>query len=118
MGQLLARHRIELVYGGGKVGLMGALADSCLEMGGRAIGVMPRALVDKEIAHRGPHSWGFLADTAPGTIRSPGTLRASSEYLPPSGSRRVPLFLKLADRAVQDGFVRCTGAWFSRTTTR
>ena len=53
LGYLLSQHGIGLVYGGGKVGLMGTLADACLSRGGRVIGVMPRALVDKEIAHCG-----------------------------------------------------------------
>jgi uncharacterized protein (TIGR00730 family) len=49
----MAQRGIGLVYGGGKVGLMGVLADTILEAGGEAIGVMPQALVDREIAHRG-----------------------------------------------------------------
>ena len=53
VGGLLARRRIGLVYGGGHVGLMGALADSVLESGGEAIGVIPRALMEKELGHRG-----------------------------------------------------------------
>jgi uncharacterized protein (TIGR00730 family) len=51
LGQALARQGIGLVYGGGKVGLMGAVADAVLGAGGEVIGVMPRALVEKEIAH-------------------------------------------------------------------
>jgi uncharacterized protein (TIGR00730 family) len=42
-----------LVYGGGRVGLMGVIADAAIEAGGRVIGVMPRWLVEHEIAHRG-----------------------------------------------------------------
>jgi len=53
IGRLLAQRGIELIYGGGNVGLMGRLADACLSHGGRAIGVMPRSLFDKEIAHNG-----------------------------------------------------------------
>jgi uncharacterized protein (TIGR00730 family) len=53
LGALLARRKIGLVYGGGRVGLMGALADAVLEAGGEAIGVIPRALVEKEVGHRG-----------------------------------------------------------------
>ncbi len=52
-GRLLARRRLTLVYGGGKVGLMGALADGAVAENGKVIGVMPRRLIDKEIAHRG-----------------------------------------------------------------
>jgi uncharacterized protein (TIGR00730 family) len=53
LGRYLAAHRIGLVYGGGKLGLMGALADSALAAGGEVIGIMPRALVEKEISHQG-----------------------------------------------------------------
>lgn len=44
---------IELVYGGGNVGLMGHLADSVLSRGGKVIGIIPERLVDKEVAHNG-----------------------------------------------------------------
>jgi len=53
VGRLLALRGIELVYGGGNIGLMGALANACLESGGRVIGVIPQSLVDKEVAHSG-----------------------------------------------------------------
>lgn len=49
----LLEHRIEVVYGGSSSGIMGVLADSMIEGGGKVTGVIPRALVDKEIAHRG-----------------------------------------------------------------
>jgi len=52
MGKMLAARRIGLVYGGGNVGLMGTLADAVLEGGGEVIGVIPEALVDRELAHR------------------------------------------------------------------
>ena len=50
----LAARGITLVYGGGRVGLMGAVADGALRGGGRVVGVIPRGLVDRELAHRGP----------------------------------------------------------------
>ena len=52
LGGLLAERGIELVYGGGNVGLMGAIADACLAAGGTVIGVIPEALVGKEVAGR------------------------------------------------------------------
>jgi uncharacterized protein (TIGR00730 family) len=52
LARLLAADGIGVVYGGGGVGLMGALADAVIEAGGEVIGVIPRALVDREIAHR------------------------------------------------------------------
>ncbi|HEY4829309.1 MAG TPA: TIGR00730 family Rossman fold protein [Solirubrobacteraceae bacterium] len=53
LGRLLAERRIELVYGGASVGLMGALADSTLAAGGTVIGVIPTRLVELEVAHAG-----------------------------------------------------------------
>ncbi len=51
MGTLLARHRITLVYGGGRLGLMGIVANATLAAGGRVIGVIPRMLIERECAH-------------------------------------------------------------------
>ena len=51
LGHHLASRRIELVYGGGCVGLMGILADAALKHGGHVIGVIPQALVIKEVVH-------------------------------------------------------------------
>ena len=53
VGRLLGHRGITLVYGGGHVGLMGVVADACLDEGGRVVGVIPQALADKEAAHRG-----------------------------------------------------------------
>ncbi len=52
LGRLLAARGIELVYGGGNIGLMGAVADACLEAGGTVVGVIPQALMGKEVAGR------------------------------------------------------------------
>src|SRR5689334_6461859 len=51
LGALLAERGIGLVYGGGNVGLMGVVADAVLAGGGEVVGVIPRALVDRELAH-------------------------------------------------------------------
>ncbi|GKU82731.1 cytokinin riboside 5'-monophosphate phosphoribohydrolase [Niallia sp. NCCP-28] len=52
LGKEMAKRQIELVYGGSCVGLMGAVADAVLENGGKAIGVLPDFLAEKEIAHK------------------------------------------------------------------
>jgi uncharacterized protein (TIGR00730 family) len=52
-GRILAERRIALVYGGGRVGLMGVLADAALNAGGRVIGVIPQSLLAREIQHTG-----------------------------------------------------------------
>ncbi len=53
VGQTLAERGITTVYGGGRLGLMGAVADAALEAGGKVIGIIPEALVGAEVAHRG-----------------------------------------------------------------
>lgn len=53
LGRIMAERGLDLVYGGGRLGLMGIVADTVIARGGRAYGVIPRALVDKEVAHTG-----------------------------------------------------------------
>ncbi len=53
LGSELARRGIGLIYGGAKVGLMGAVAEACLQGGGQVVGVIPEVLIDKEVAHDG-----------------------------------------------------------------
>lgn len=53
LARALVDHNIALVYGGGRVGLMGVIADEVLRLGGEATGVIPRALVEREVGHAG-----------------------------------------------------------------
>ena len=53
LGRLLASRGLRTVYGAGNIGLMGVLADAALEAGGEVIGVIPEALVERELAHNG-----------------------------------------------------------------
>jgi uncharacterized protein (TIGR00730 family) len=53
LGKMLAERGVGLIYGGGKTGLMGAVADAALAAGGHVTGVIPHVLVDLEVAHRG-----------------------------------------------------------------
>lgn len=53
LAALLAERKLGMVYGGGNVGLMGVLADAALDFGGKVIGVIPKSLVAREVAHRG-----------------------------------------------------------------
>ena len=53
VGRKLASLGLKLIYGGGKVGLMGLVADAALEAGGEVVGVIPQALVDMEVSHAG-----------------------------------------------------------------
>ena len=53
LGRVIAGRGVGIVYGGGRAGLMGALADAALAAGGEVVGVIPRALVEREVAHQG-----------------------------------------------------------------
>ncbi len=89
LGEALAASGIGLIYGGASVGLMGAVADAVLSKGGDVIGVMPQALVDKEIAHKGLSDLrvvgsmherkALMAELADGFIALPGGLGTFEE---------------------------------------
>jgi uncharacterized protein (TIGR00730 family) len=94
VGGLLARRGVGLVYGGGSIGLMGAVADAALAAGGEVIGVIPRSLEARELDHRGlteQHVVGsmherkkMMADLADAFIAMPGgmgTLEELAEIL-------------------------------------
>jgi len=132
LGQTLASRNLRLIYGGGKVGLMGVVADAVLAAGGEVIGVIPEFLVAKEIAHAGLTQLhvvpsmhdrkALMADLADGFIALPGgygTLEEFCEILTwaqlglhkkPQGLLNVegyydPL-LTLFDHAVAERFLR------------
>lgn len=87
--ELLVAEGITIVYGGASVGLMGALADRALELGGEVIGVLPRFLVDIEINHRGlselhvtesmAERKALMADLSDGFLALPGGLGTLEE---------------------------------------
>lgn len=52
-GQILAKNNVEIVFGGGKVGIMGIVADAALAAGGKVIGIIPEKLMDMEVGHTG-----------------------------------------------------------------
>ena len=90
LGAMLAGQGIEIVYGGAKVGLMGAVADAALAAGGRVIGVIPEALMLKEIAHVGltelkivpsmHERKALMASLADGFIALPGGFGTFEEF--------------------------------------
>ena len=132
LGEHLAQGGVGLVYGGGRVGLMGVLADSVLAARGQAIGVMPRALVEREIAHTGltqlhvvesmHERKALMADMADAFILLPGGFGSWEEFCEvltwsqlgmhqkPCGVLNVAGYydalLALATHAVSEGFVR------------
>lgn len=62
LGRAMAERGWRLVFGGGSVGLMGVLADACLEAGGQVLGVIPRALYEWEVGHDGCTELAIVAD--------------------------------------------------------
>lgn len=132
LGRQLAQRKLELVYGGGKVGLMGALADASLAEGGHVIGVIPQMLVDKEIAHRGLTELrvvgsmhdrkALMSDLADAFIALPGGYGTWEEFFEvltwtQLGLQRKPCallnvngyydsLLSMAARAHDEGFLR------------
>jgi uncharacterized protein (TIGR00730 family) len=132
LGRDLAKSKIALVFGGGRVGLMGILADSVLAAGGQAIGVMPRALVEKEIAHTSltelhvvesmHQRKSLMADLADAFLLLPGGFGSWEEFCEvltwlQLGIHRKPCailnvagyyngLLSLADHALAEGFLR------------
>ena len=132
VGRLLAARGIELVYGGGKVGLMGAVADACLHAGGRVIGVIPQLLVDKEVAHSGltelrvvqtmHERKALMADLADAFLALPGGYGTWDELCEVLTWSQIGIqqkasailnvngyydpLLAMADRAVSEGFLR------------
>lgn len=89
LGNLIARQGIGLVYGGAAVGLMGAVADAALAAGGEVIGVIPEALVQREVAHKGLDDLRvvgsmherkqLMADLSDGFIALPGGIGTFEE---------------------------------------
>jgi uncharacterized protein (TIGR00730 family) len=121
-----------LVYGGGRVGLMGVLADACLRAGGRVVGVIPRALADKEVAHTGLtelHVVGsmherkaLMADLCDAFLALPGGYGTWDELFEALTWTQLGIqskacgllnvdgyydaLIAMVDRAVEEGFIR------------
>ena len=132
LGRELAERGMRLVYGGGRVGLMGVIADEVLAQGGQVLGVVPQSLVDKEVAHKGltelrivgtmHERKALMADHSDGFIAMPGGFGTLDEFFEiitwaqlglhrkPCGFLNVagyydPL-LRFIDHSVAEGFVR------------
>ncbi|MFO0618755.1 MAG: TIGR00730 family Rossman fold protein [Polyangiaceae bacterium] len=90
LGGAIARRGARVVYGGGNVGLMGVLADAALAAGGQVIGVIPEALVARELAHKGCTELhvvtsmhdrkALMADLADGFVMLPGGFGTYDEF--------------------------------------
>jgi len=132
LGRLLARRGDGIVYGGGRVGLMGRVADAALAAGGEVIGVIPEALSTRELAHSGltqmhvVHSMharkALMAELADGFIALPGGFGTFEELLEivtwaQLGIHRKPIgilnvagyydaFVGLVEHAVREAFIR------------
>jgi uncharacterized protein (TIGR00730 family) len=132
VGRLLCQRGIDLVYGGGRVGLMGILADACLDEGGRVIGVIPQALADREVAHTGltelrivgsmHERKALMADLSDAFVSLPGGFGTWEEFFEVLTWAQLGIQRKacgvlnvngyydpligMADRALSEGFLR------------
>ncbi|MDB4880555.1 MAG: lysine decarboxylase [Gemmatimonadetes bacterium] len=132
MGEYLASSGRRVVYGGGRTGLMGALAEGALGAGGEVVGIMPKHLVDREVAHTGltelhvvtsmHERKALLATLSDGFLAMPGGLGTMEElfeiwtwgqlglHRKPYGLLEVAGFyaplLAFLDHAVAEGFIR------------
>lgn len=132
LGRELAQRSITAVYGGTDVGLMAVLADSALNAGGEVVGVIPKKLVDKEIAHKGltelivvesmHERKAKMADLADGFVAMPGGLGTLEEiaeiatwaqlgiHHKPCGLLNIDSYYnylnKFLDHTVKEGFLR------------
>jgi uncharacterized protein (TIGR00730 family) len=132
LGRALAASGRTLVYGGGHVGLMGRLADAALDAGGHVIGVIPEALMAREVGHRGlpdlrvvatmHERKALMATLGDAFVALPGGFGTLDElfevvtwaqlgiHAKPIGLLNVSgyfdFLLRFADRAASDGFVR------------
>lgn len=130
--EAMTRRGLGLVFGAGHVGLMGVLADAVLQVGGEVIGVIPQALVDRELAHGGltelhvvatmHQRKALMADLADGFLALPGGFGTADElfeiltwaqlglHAKPVGLLNTAGFfdplLAWIDRAVREGFLR------------
>jgi uncharacterized protein (TIGR00730 family) len=132
VAESLARRHIRLVYGGGKVGLMGEMADAALAAGGKVVGVIPGRLAEREVAHQGLDELhvvesmharkALMADLSDAFVALPGGFGTLDEFFEivtwaqlgfhskPVGLLNVEGFfdpvLSFVDHAIREGFVR------------
>jgi hypothetical protein len=132
LGTLMAHRGLGLVFGAGHVGLMGVVADAVLQAGGTAIGVIPQALVDRELAHTGltelhvvqtmHQRKALMADLSDGFLALPGGFGTADElfeiltwsqlglHARPVGLLNVAGFfdplLAWIEQTVREGFLR------------
>jgi uncharacterized protein (TIGR00730 family) len=114
LGALAARRGISLIYGGGRVGLMGELADGALTAGGRVVGVIPTGLFSREVGHTGLselHEVGsmherkqLMYDLADGFIAMPGGLGTLEELAEVTTWSQLGLHAKPVVLLDVDGF--------------
>ena len=121
VGMGLATRGIGLVYGGGRVGMMGAVADAALAAGGEAIGVIPRQLVDRELAHQGltelrivetlHERKAAMAALSDGFIALPGGLGTLEELAEVASWAQLGLHAKPIGLLGPDGYWDALSGW-------
>jgi len=124
-GRLLAARGLGLVFGAGNIGLMGVLADAVLEAGGTAVGVIPQALVDRELAHGAltqlhvvetmHQRKAVMADLADAFVALPGGYGTGDELFEILTWSQLGLHVKPVGLLNTAGFFDPLLAWLDRT---
>ena len=114
VGHWIGRHGGPLVYGGGRAGLMGVVADATLAAGGRVVGIIPRVLVEREHAHRGCHELHVvetmherkrqMAERADAFLALPGGIGTFEEFFETWTWRQLGYHDKPVGLLNQDGY--------------
>jgi uncharacterized protein (TIGR00730 family) len=126
LATLLVARDIGIVYGGGRVGLMGAVADAALAAGGDVIGVIPQALVDKEVSHRGladlrivksmHERKALMAELSDAFIALPGGFGTLEEFCEVVTWSQLGLHRKACGLLNVDGYFDSLLAFFNHAT--
>jgi uncharacterized protein (TIGR00730 family) len=113
-GRSIAQRGLTLVYGGGRVGLMGAVADAALAAGGRVLGVIPQMLLDREVGHAGLTELHvvttlserklMMADLSDGFLALPGGIGTMDELFEAWTWTQLELHRKPCGLLNQDGY--------------
>jgi uncharacterized protein (TIGR00730 family) len=128
LARAMVDDNIALVYGGGKVGLMGTIADEVLRLGGEATGVIPKALLDKEVGHAGltrlhivkdmHERKAMMADLSGGFIAMPGGIGTFEELFEVFTWSRLGLHDKPIGLLNVEGFYDGLIAFLRHTVTQ
>lgn len=128
IGRLLGERGLGLVFGGGRVGLMGVVADAALEAGAPVVGVIPRSMVDKELAHTGctelhvietmHERKAMMAERASSFLALPGGVGTLDEVFEAITWNQLAIHNKAIGFLDTDGFYQGLRTWLDHAASK